>query len=216
MMKLKKELPLIVIVLLPFVYLAYIWNQIPERVPIHWNIHGEIDRYGVKLELLIIPILLPLLMYLIFLIIPKIDPKNNLQRMGNKLQTLKVLLTSGMSLLALYILHLVKSQSHSNFDYVILSIGITYIILGNYFQAIRTNYFIGIRTPWTLRNESTWKKTHKLAGKMWFIGGVLVVLSVLFLNFQASIVIFGIVTAIIVIYPIIYSYVVYNQTLNLE
>ena len=37
-MKLKQEIPLIVIVLLPFIYLAYVWNQLPEKVPIHWNI----------------------------------------------------------------------------------------------------------------------------------------------------------------------------------
>jgi uncharacterized membrane protein len=43
-MNLKKELPLITIVLLPFIYLAYIWNQLPDKVPMHWNIKGEIDR----------------------------------------------------------------------------------------------------------------------------------------------------------------------------
>ena len=56
-MNLKKELPLIGIVLLPFVYLAYIWNQLPAQVPMHYNIEGEIDRYGNKSELILIPIM---------------------------------------------------------------------------------------------------------------------------------------------------------------
>ncbi|WP_342662761.1 DUF1648 domain-containing protein [Gelidibacter mesophilus] len=80
-MALKKELPLLTIVVLPFVYLASIWNQLPEKVPMHWNVKGEVDRYGNKVELLLIPILLPLLVYVIFLVVPKIDPKNKLKTM---------------------------------------------------------------------------------------------------------------------------------------
>ncbi len=123
-MKLKKEFPLIVIVLLPFIYLAYIWNQLPDKVPMHWNIKGEIDRYGEKIELLLIPILLPLLIYVMFLVIPKIDPKNNLNKMGNKLQTLKVLMTTFISILALFIIYTAKNQSFTNPNYIVLLIGV--------------------------------------------------------------------------------------------
>ncbi|MGB5429959.1 DUF1648 domain-containing protein, partial [Eudoraea sp.] len=76
----------------------------PERVPMHWNIKGEIDRYGDKIELILLPILLPLLIYIIFLVIPKIDPKNKLTKMGNKYQSIKIILTSFMSVVALFIL----------------------------------------------------------------------------------------------------------------
>ena len=142
-MKLKIELPLIVIVSLPFIYLAYIWGQLPEKVPIHWNIKGEIDRYGDKIELVMIPILLPLLVYIIFLVVPKIDPKNKLNKMGNKLQAIKFLLTTLMSILALFIIHSVKNQSSTDPNYIVILIGVLYIVLGNYFKTIRANYFIG-------------------------------------------------------------------------
>lgn len=210
-MKLKKELPLVLIVLLPFIYLAYIWNELPEKVPMHWNIKGEIDRYGEKLELLIIPFLLPFLVYIIFLVIPKIDPKNKLNKMGNKLQTIKVLLTTFMSILALFIIYSVKNQSIDNPNYIVLSIGLLYIILGNYFKTIKANYFIGIRTPWTLENETVWKETHKLGGKLWFLGGIIVVLSSLILDKQPNLTVFLIVTGIITIIPIVYSYIVFEK-----
>ena len=74
-MQLKKELPLLSVVALPFIYLTYVWNNLPTKVPLHWNFKGEIDRYGDKIELLLIPIIMPLLTYVIFLIVPKIDPK---------------------------------------------------------------------------------------------------------------------------------------------
>jgi uncharacterized membrane protein len=210
-MNLKKELPLIAIVLLPFIYLAYLWNELPSKVPVHWNIEGEIDRYGDKSELLIIPFLLPLLTYAIFLIVPKIDPKNKLRKMGNKLQTIKFLMTTLMSLLALFILYTAKNQSFTNSNYIFLMIGVLFIILGNYFKTIKPNYFIGIRTPWTLENETVWKSTHKLGGKMWFIGGLLVVLSSLLLEQQNNFMVFIVITAIITIVPVVYSYLKFQN-----
>ena len=60
---LKKELPIVIIVLIPFAYLFFIWHSLPDEVPIHWNMHGKMDRYGSKEELLIIPFLLPFLIY---------------------------------------------------------------------------------------------------------------------------------------------------------
>jgi len=210
-MKVKNEIPLIAIVSLPFIYLAYIWNELPEKVPMHWNIIGEIDRFGEKSELLLIPILLPLLIYIIFLIVPKIDPKNKISKMGNKYQHIKILLTTFMSILALYIIYIAKNQSVTNPNYIVLIIGILYIILGNYFKTIKENYFIGIRTPWTLENETVWKETHKLGGKMWFAGGIIVVISSLILGKQLNFIIFMIITGMIIIIPIAYSYFKFNK-----
>ena len=210
-MSLKKELPLIAIVLLPFIYLAYLWNDLPEKVPLHWNIKGEVNRYGDKIELIFIPILLPLLIYIIFLVVPKIDPKNKLQKMGNKLQTLKFLLTTFMSILALFIIYTAKNESLTNPNYIILLIGLLFLILGNYFKTLKANYFIGIRTPWTLENETVWKETHKLGGKMWFIGGLLIVLSSLVLEKQTNFTIFIIITAGITIVPVVFSYLKFQN-----
>jgi len=210
-MNLKKELPLIAIVLLPFIYLAYIWNQLPEKVLMHWNIKGEVDRYGEKVELIIIPILLPLLVYIIFLVVPKIDPKNKLNKMGNKLQTMKFLLTTFMSILALFIIYTAKNESFANPNYIVLLIGVLYLVFGNYFKTLKANYFIGIRTPWTLENETVWKETHKLGGKMWFIGGLIVILSSLLLEKQTNFTIFIVITAIITIIPVVYSYLKFQK-----
>jgi len=208
---LKTELPLIAIVALPFIYLAYVWNQLPEKVPMHWNIKGEIDRFGDKTELILIPILLPLLIYIILLVIPKIDPKNKLNKMGNKLQNIKVLLTIFMSVLALFIIYSAKNQSLTNPNYIILGIGVLFIILGNYFKTIKPNYFLGIRTPWTLESENVWKSTHKLAGKLWFLGGIAIVFASMILNPQMNFTVFLSITAIITVIPLVHSYMLYKK-----
>lgn len=210
---LKKELAIIIIVLLPFIYLAIIWNSLPNQVPTHWNFKGEIDAYGNKLTLLFVPILLPLLTYVILLIIPKIDPKKRLNKMGKKFYNIKFLITTLVSILAVFIIYSAKNQSFANSNYIILGLGVLYIVLGNNFKTIRPNYFIGIRTPWTLESEAVWKKTHKSAGKMWFIGGLILVFTSLTLNNQDNLTAFIIVTSIITVIPIIYSYVEFKKTL---
>ncbi len=213
-LNIKKELPLICIVLLPFIYLAYVWNDLPSKVPVYWNTAGEVNRYGSRYELLLIPFLLPFLIYVLLTVIPKIDPKQKLQKMGGKLANIKFLLTTFMSVLALFIIYTAKNQTLGNPNYILLLIGVLYIILGNYFKTVKPNYFIGIRTPWTLESETVWNKTHKLAGVLWFVGGVLVVLLSLLLSSTTMFTIFYIITAALVVVPVGYSYLIFKREKN--
>lgn len=209
MEKIKKEIPFITIAVLPFVYLAYIWNRLPEKVPMHWNASGEIDDYGEKSELLFVLLLLVGLPYLIFMVLPKIDPKQKLQTMGNKLNDLRLILSIFMAALAIFILYSVQQET-SNPTFIFAIVGLLVAFLGNYFKTIKPNYFIGIKTPWTLENEDVWKKTHLLAGKMWFVGGFLMALTFM-LPEPLNLYVFLGITAIISIIPIVYSYLEFKK-----
>ena len=208
---LKKELALIAVVVLPFIYLAIIWESLPVQVPMHWNIQGDVDRYGKKIELLLIPIMLPLLTYLLFLLMPFIDPKNKITKMGSKYQSIKTLMTILMSMLASLILYFSKNQALMNPNYIMLFLGLLFVILGNYFKTIKANYFIGIKTPWTLENETVWKLTHELAGKLWFVGGLILVGSSLLLEKQLVFTIGLIIGLIISLIPTFYSYFIFKK-----
>ena len=212
MEKFKKEIPFISIALLPFIYLAYIWNRLPESVPMHWNASGEINDYGNKSEFLFVLLLLIGLPYLIFLVIPHIDPKQKLQNMGNKLKNLRFILNLFMSALAIFILYSVQQQT-TNPGFIFSIVGLLFAFLGNYFKTIKPNYFIGIKTPWTLENEEVWKKTHLLAGKMWFVGGLLMTLTFV-LPEPINLFVFLGITAVISIIPIIYSYLEFKRIKN--
>ena len=203
---LKKELPLIGIVLAPFVYLAIIWNTLPEKVPTHWNYKGEADKWGDKYSLIALLFLLPVLTYVLMLVIPKIDPKKKIQLMGGKYYQLKFILVLFMSTLAFIILHLTVNQSTSSPNLIYIPIGVLFIALGNYFKVVQPNYFIGIKTPWTLENTEVWKSTHTLAGKLWIVGGLIIVLCSLTIANSVFIYVFGGVVAIISLVPIVYSY----------
>jgi uncharacterized membrane protein len=208
---LRKELPIIGIVLIPFVYLAFLWNTLPEKVPTHWNYKGEIDRWGDKYSLIGLLFLLPVLTYLLLLIIPKIDPKKRIDLMGGKYYQIKFILVLLMSLLSLFILYLTKNQSISNPNLIFALIGILIVVMGNYFKVIQPNYFLGIRTPWTLENKEVWKSTHTFASKLWFIGGLLIIIGGIILPDEFFLVVFLSIIALIVIVPMVYSYFKFKE-----
>ena len=210
-MNLKKEFPYIILMALPFIYLAYIWNTLPETVPTHWNASGEIDGYGSKNTLLIIPFMLPVLVYIIMTIAPKIDPKNKIAIMGKKYEQLKFFLVLFMSVLALFIIYSSKTQSFSSPNIIYILLGLLFAGLGNFMKTVKPNYFIGIKTPWTLENETVWKKTHLLGGKIWFVGGLLIVCMSLIFEAQTAATLFVIIAVLITIIPLVHSYIEFKK-----
>lgn len=213
MKKIKKEFPYLSIAILPFIYLGFIWDKLPAKVPMHMQINGEVDRWGNKSELIFMLFMLTGLTYIIFLFLPKLDPKQKLQNMGKKFDSLRLILTIFMSILGIYILHAIQNQTgnqNNNPTLIFPIIGLLFTFLGNYLKTVKPNYFIGIRTPWTLENEDVWKKTHLLGSKIWFIGGLLMTLTY-FLEPKQQFYVFIGITAIISIIPMIYSYIEFKK-----
>lgn len=208
---LRKELPIIGIILVPCIYLAFLWNSLAEKVPTHWNYKGEIDRWGDKYSLIGLLFLLPVLTYLLLLIIPKIDPKKRIDLMGGKYYQIKFILVLIMSLLSMFIIHLTKNESISNPNLIFALMGILIVVMGNYFKVIQPNYFLGIRTPWTLENKEVWKSTHTFASKLWFIGGLLIIIGGIILPDEFFLVGFLSIIGLIVIVPMVYSYFKFKE-----
>lgn len=207
----RKELPLLAIISIPILYLASIWNELPSQVPIHWDINGEVDGYGDKSELVFLSLLLPLFTYALMLAVPFLDPKDKIKNMGDKFHKIKFALVLFMSVLSIYITYASKNAGSDTKSYIVPIMGVMFIVLGNYFKTIKANYFVGIRTPWTLENEEVWNKTHKMGGMLWFIGGLLILLAGLLLPTKLSFIIFFIITTIITIVPIVYSYTTFKS-----
>ncbi|MAO48301.1 MAG: hypothetical protein CL527_06235 [Aequorivita sp.] len=207
----KKEIPLILITIIPGIFLWYVWNSLPPEVPLHWNISGEVDRYGSKNELIWLTTLVPIFLYVLFLLVPLIDPKKKIAAMGGKFYTIRFYLTLFLSVLFTFIIYSVKEQTLTNPNYLFIIIGVFYVVLGNYFKTIKPNYFIGIRTPWALENETIWKSTHRLAGKLWVAGGLLIIITCFLFKQHTALTLFLIITAIITIIPVAHSYLQFKK-----
>lgn len=191
---------------------AIIYPKLPDQVPIHWNAAGEIDGYGSPLAGAFGIPLLTLGILLLLLVTPKIDPrKENYARFSRVYNILKVIFV--LFMVFLYIITLMAAFEHqTNVGLLIkFALGLMFIVLGNYFGKIRHNYFVGIKTPWTLADETVWNKTHRLAGPLWIVAGI-VALVVAFFDHPASFWIFMACLMIAAIIPTIYSYVIYKNT----
>lgn len=203
-----KEIAILVILAAPIIFMLAIWNSLPEKLPVHWNISGEADDYGPRY-------LIPLLnigLYLFLLIIPKIDPrKRNYTIFSASYYKLRIILTLFFSILIFLILY---DAVYSNIDFgKLFPAGFLFLIaiLGNFMATIRSNYFVGVRTPWTLNNEEVWRKTHYLAGKLWFYAGIIGGIIIIFLNKQTAQYFAITILIIIFIIPVIWSYIYYSK-----
>jgi len=65
-----------------------------------------------------------------------------------------------------------------------------------------------------LENETVWQKTHKLGGKIWFAGGTVIVISGILLSEQLTLILFILVTLIITVIPVAYSYIEFKRLQN--
>ena len=81
------------------------------------------------------------------------------------------------------------------------------MIIGNYLPKCKQNYTMGIKIPWTLDNEDNWNKTHRLAGFLWVIGGVLITLNA----FLGNEWVFLAITLVMTLVPVGYSYLYYKN-----
>ncbi len=210
-MNARKEFPLLIIVLLPFLYLGYLYANLPDTVPTHWNAHGEIDGWGSKSTLWIIPFVTSLLGYVLLSIAPKIDPKGQIKQMGVKYYQLKFIVVLFLAALGLYILYATQQQSMSSPKIIFILLGVFFTALGNYLPSVKPNYFIGLRTPWTLESPTVWKKTHRFTGKLWVLGGLAVIILSLVLPQSQNIIAFIAITFMITIVPLIYSYIWFKE-----
>jgi uncharacterized membrane protein len=206
-----KELFQIVIALLPTIYLLFLWRNLPDKIPMHRNISGEIDRYGSKTELFWLVLLLPVFIYVLLKIIPKIDPKYNFTKMEKTYHSLEYILITFMSVLSFIIIFSAKSGEDFNSKSLLIIIIAFFIILGKYLKNIQPNYFIGIRTPWTLENENIWQKTHILTSYLWIWGGIVGILGILFISEKNSIYLFLLLLGFLTVIPVIYSYWLFKK-----
>ena len=173
----KKEWFVLLVLLLPFAASAVLWSQLPERVPIHFNAQGEVNGWGPKwMNAFLLPAI-GVGMYLLLLVTPLLDPKKKIANPQKAMSAIRI--TIAIFFVGVYALLMAKSLDVKIDMQVWLpaGTGLFFLVFGNYMGAIKHNYFIGIRTPWTLESAEVWKKTHRLGGKVFVVGGLLMLLS---------------------------------------
>lgn len=174
---LKTELLPVILILLAAVSSFYFYANFPEQVPTHWNLAGQVDGYSPRgLAAFFFPAL-ALFMYVLFLALPYLDPKKERYNQFKKIYHIfKTLIVAMMVIIYFIVGFSGLGYNISVSLWMPVLIGLLFVIMGNYLSKIKPNWFIGIRTPWTLSSEENWNKTHRLGGKVFILGGVLMIL----------------------------------------
>src|SRR5215213_1272603 len=215
--RMKKEvnnLIAVLIMLSPAAYLAIIWKNLPQQVPVHFNLRMEPDRFGDKSELWLITgimFLVSIAMYFLLRNIQKIDPKRKNAGQATIFHKLGFGIAVFITTLSFLLINTSAKGIHSMQNYLFPLLGLLFAFLGNYMVNIKPNYFAGFRLPWTLSDDNNWRKTHQLGGKLWFTGGMLIAVVCLFLPLNAAFIFFVTVMVIITVIPIVYSYKMFKN-----
>ena len=203
----------VILCLVPFIAWFMLNDALPEKLPIHWNVSGDIDGWTSKSQLPIFISILTavgVLVYCLLRFITRIDPKRSAQL--NEAIASKVAIGVMFFITATNLLILVPKTGSFNVTSIALAMtGLLFTFIGNLMYNVKPNYFIGLRLPWTLEDPDNWKKTHRLAGILWFAGGLVIAAMALILSPKAIFPAFMTVTALLVLVPAIYSFVLFRN-----
>jgi len=212
-MKTKDSITTIVtsfICLTPAIFALLVYDQLPSQIPIHFNNGGNADNYMPKnLAAFGLPVIMLLInIYTHFRL--NHDPK--IERASTVIRQIAKWIVPTISLTLLPYSYARSMGMDISIKMIASALpGLAIIVCGNYLPKCRQNYTVGIKLPWTLHSETNWNKTHRFAGFLWVVGGLVILVNA-FLSFWY---VQWAVIGLLVIVPILYSYLEY-KTENLE
>jgi uncharacterized membrane protein len=207
----KSELPQLAIIAALFAWSAYLWPSAPESMPVHFDLSGNVDRMGGRLEGLFAIPTAALLVYLVLRVLPRLDPaRDNYASFAGAYATLRLTLVVMLALVDLAVLLPVVGVPINQAAAIRLLAGGVLVVLGAVMGKIRPNWFVGIRTPWTLASKTSWVKTHRLGGWVFMLCGLAFIASLSLPTTLALVVSFGFM-AVGLIWIIAYSYLVWRR-----
>ena len=194
------------IILLPILAGLLLWDQLPEQIPSHWNIDGEIDGWSSKpFAVFGLPLILLAVQWLCTLGTAA-DPKK--ANHSGKVMHLVLWIIPIISILLFTVTYATALGKDIDIDLIMpVFIGFVFAVIGNYLPKCKQNYTIGIKIPWTLNSEENWNRTHRFAGRLWMVCGLAIMLT----GFFGSFWIFVPIVLLMILAPTIYSYVLHRK-----
>ena len=192
------------------VYSLALYPQLPDMIPIHWNLRGEVDGWadkrfavwlmpGVMLALIGMQVMLPLR-----------SPDNfSVTSFRKTFDYLMVVCTAFMG----YI-HIIMLQAglHPTLEFarsLLVGLFLFFALMGNVLGRVKRNLWMGIRTPWTLASDEVWVATHRLGGYILMGAGILGAIAIWL---GAPVMPSNVLLIIALLIPVAYSYILFKRT----
>ncbi|MBR6403408.1 MAG: DUF1648 domain-containing protein [Eubacterium sp.] len=224
----------VVVAFVPLLVTIWVLQYLPDSVPMHYDLAGNIDRWGSRNESLVMPIII-IFVALMFSFIVKhyenvLMDETDEKKIKSILTNIKVInITSLVTAVGMGIIHLTSiygAYARANEGGLLLeieegrasciSLGIIFFILGNYIPKTRMNYVIGVKTSWSMYNDNTWRKSNLIGGITFAIAGVLTIITGFVADASKSGILMVSYVMIASVISVIYSWKVYKDELRLK
>ena len=205
----KKQIILsIVICLLPIIPGLLLYGRMPESVPTHFDLSGEANGWSSRgFAVLALPLIMAAL-DAFTLFVTNADPKR-----ANIGDAMKLLILWVVPAVALFsqaaILSAAVGGKMNMTRIVFVFIGLVFLVMGNYLPKTKQNYTAGIKLPWTLNSEENWNRTHRLAGRLYMLCGIVFIVMGMLGIMNLAVFLAAVIGSSAI--PAVYSYLLYKK-----
>lgn len=193
--------------LIPIFVGILFYSRLPETIITHWDSNGNPNGWEPKLVGAIVFPGILVLVNLVFPILLKLDPKY--ENMDEKVKHLLHWIIPIVSIFCSSSTLAAALGKNVNVSLMgPMFLGLIFIAIGNYLPKMTQSYTVGIKIPWTLNSEENWNKTHRMAGFLWVVCGIAMIITGLMGIGSSSIIV---IAAIMILVPTAYSYLLYKK-----
>lgn len=216
-MKLKSKI-LFILAFTPIIITSVSLIFMNDTVPMHYNINGEVDRWGSKYENFIFPAII-IAFYLFWIIYIRFYSKSNTDDVEksksniNVLYIIAIAITFAFDVLQCIFLIMafsIAKNLSTNIDIPLIInciLSVVLIIIGNFLPKTKRNSVAGVRTSWTQKSDKAWNTANRNAGIALVVSGILTIIESSFIRGFISTIIMTAILLISVIISYIYSYI---------
>lgn len=206
----RKWIPILLIVV-AMIASVIVYPRLPEQMPTHWNVRGEVDGWSSRL---FGAWMMPLMMAVIWLImraLPHIDPRRaNYEKFASMYEALIIVILAFMLGLHFVLLAMATGTNMDMNRIVLASVGAFFGVVGFLLPKAHPNWFVGIRTPWTLTSDTAWERTHRVGGPLFILIGALTVITSVAAP-KMAVWVLTVSTVGVVVFLFVYSYRVWKE-----
>ncbi len=219
-----------VLAVVNLVVMAVLMSFLPEKMPMHYDLNGVVDRWGSKYENFIFPIIIIVMGIFWIAFSMYFERKARKTSEEKEIKSLeanaKVLDIVGLCQTLFFIFMeafgLYKAINLINTDATTMSVdstkieiigtGVLLIVLANFMTKAKMNKYVGIRTSYSMYNDRTWRKSNRFGAYALMISGLLIIVTAVFIK-QSIVGVFLMLAYILVavIAIMIYSKKVYDE-----
>lgn len=199
------------LILLPTLFGLFIGKILPDEIAVHFGLDGKADRFASPaFAFTVLPLILLAVHWICMIataIIDK-DTEQNKKVFGIIFWIIPVISLSSFGTISM----LALGYEFNVYAFVLVLLAVAFVIIGNYMPKTRRSRTTGIKIRWTLANDENWNATHRFAGKIYVLVGLLCLLAIPFSSVAFPYIAFGLILSC-VFPPIIYSYAFYRKQL---